>query len=396
MIYLLYIAIGYLVLTSLIMYWNRKTFGPLQTLDRYVAPSDETYVSICIPARNEENTIKRCVESVLNQEYSALEVLVLDDNSSDKTLQILESLETEYSSRLKVVNGKPKPNDWLGKPWACHQLSERANGDILIFIDADVWLEPETVKRIIRTMGRDIVDFVTVWPRQHLGSLLEKIVIPQIYYVLVTLLPIAWVHKIPKWIPPFLRSEISPLFAAACGQFMAFKKSAYHKIGGHKAVKNKIIEDGELAKNIKRAGLPMKMYHGIGSVHCRMYYTTNQIQEGFRKNFLAGFNYNIPLFIIMGLLHIIVFLVPFLTLFYGFISGSVMHTFLSSAIILFFTLQRIILDSWFKWNPLYSLLHAAGVLWFQLLGIIVLRDYSKDLSVTWKGREIKHSKSAQN
>lgn len=396
MVYLLYIALCYLLLTSFILYWNRQKFGPLQTLDRYISPTDATRVSICIPARNEENNIKKAVESSLNQSYEALEVIVLDDNSTDKTQQILRSLKAEYGEYLQVIDGEPKPDDWLGKPWACHQLSQQATGDILIFIDADVWLEPETVKRVIRTMGRNVVDFLTVWPRQHLGSLTEKIVIPQIYFALVTLLPTAFVYKIPRWIPSFLHRRISPAFAAACGQFMAFKKSAYHKVGGHQAVKNKLIEDGELAKNIKRAGLPMKMYHGIGSVHCRMYSSASQIYEGFRKNFLVGFNYNIPLFVLMALLQFTVFLVPFGALLYGVLAGSLIHILLSAMVILIFTLQRIILDYWFKWNPLYSLLHAAGVLWFQLLGIIVLQDYSKDRPVTWKGRKINHRKSAQN
>lgn len=396
MVYLLYIALGYLLLTSLMLYWNRKEFGPLQTLDRYVSPTDATGVSICIPARNEETTVKRSVESALNQHYETLEVIVLDDNSTDKTPQILRSLKAEYGDLLQIIDGEPKPDDWLGKPWACHQLSQQATGDILIFIDADVWLERSAVKRVVRTMGREVIDFLTVWPQQHLGSLMEKIVIPQLYYALVTLLPIAFVYKIPRWIPTFLRKKISPVFAAACGQFMAFKSAAYHKIGGHQAVKNKIVEDLELARKIKKAGRPMKMYHGLGSVHCRMYTSPKMIFEGFRKNFLAGFNHNIFSFTLVALLHLVVFLIPFATLFYGLISGSVIYIALSAAVIMGFTLQRIIVDYWFEWNPVYSLLHGIGVLWFQVLGVTVLYDYYKGRPVTWKGRKIENINSVKN
>ena len=388
MIYLLYIALGYLAVTTFVMLWNRKTFSTLRSLENYVLPTDTPKVSICIPARNEEHNIERCIRSALNQKYPELEVLVLDDESTDDTTRILYDLKEEYPYELILLSGKPKPEDWLGKPWACQQLGEAASGDIIIFIDADVWLHPNTITRTVRTMGGDVLDFLTVWPQQKLESFWEKTVVPLVYYALTTLLPFAYVKKSPKWIPTRLREESAPLFAAACGQFMAFKRSAYDKIGGHQSVKNKIVEDVELAKNIKAKGLIMDMYNGIGSVHCRMYQSQDELFEGFRKNFLAGFGYNIPLFIGMGLLHVIVFVLPYLSLAYGLLTDTTLISILSALVILIVLLQRILLSKWFNWNPLYSLTHVLGVGWFQRLGITSLQDYFGNEKASWKGREV--------
>jgi len=393
MIYLLFTALIYLTVTSCIFFWNRKVFTPLRSLKNYVLPTCIPKVSICIPARNEENNIKRSVSFALAQRYEALEVLVLDDNSSDRTPEILNAIDNSSNHKLKLIEGKPKPNDWLGKSWACHQLSKHASGEILIFIDADVWLEPEATLRVIRTMGHDVVDFLTVWPRQELRTFWEKTIIPLVYYSLFTLLPFACVHKFPRWIPAIFRRKLSPFFAAATGQFMAFKRSAYEAIGGHESVKHTIVEDVELAKNIKRHGFSMKMYNGISAVHCRMYTSLDEIQQGFRKNFLAGFNYNIPLFIFMGLLHIIVYILPAITLIVALFTNQILTGILSAACILTVIIQRLLMDSRFRWERKYSLTHILGVGWFQILGIIVLQDYFKNKMPTWKGRPVSEKKN---
>ncbi|MDZ7715541.1 MAG: glycosyltransferase family 2 protein [Balneolaceae bacterium] len=392
MIYLLYIALAYLLITSFVMLWNKTTFSPLRSLKNYVLPTDTPKVSICIPARNEEGNIERCVRSALNQQYPNLEVLVLDDDSTDETPRILYDLKEEYPYELILLSGKPKPDDWLGKPWACQQLGEAASGNVIIFIDADVWLEPDTVTRTIRTMGGDVLDFLTIWPQQKLGSFWEKTIVPLVYYALTTLLPFAYVKKPPKWIPSVLRQKTGPMFAAACGQFMAFKRSAYDKIGGHQSVKDEIVEDVALAKKIKGNSLIMDMYNGISSVHCRMYNSQQELFEGFRKNFFAGFSYNIPLFVGMGLLHIIVFILPYVGLISGLLSDNTLMTVLSASAILIVMLQRLILAKWFKWKPIYSLTHLLGVIWFQRLGVTSLQDFLGDGNTTWKGRDISQKK----
>lgn len=389
MLILFYIALGYLVITTTILLRNRSDFkvpGPVPP--GYFA-RQAPGVSICIPARNEGASIERCVRSAVNQQYPDFHVYVLDDGSTDATPNILDKLKNQFPKRLTVLSGRPKPDDWLGKPWACHQLAEASHEEILLFIDADTWLEPAAVAKTIRIMGQDILDFITLWPSQQLGSFREKTVIPLIYMALLTLLPVRYVRRPPKWIPPFLRKLLSPLFSAACGQFMAFKRRSYEGVGGHQSVKDKIVEDVGLARNIKRAGYTMNMYHGRDLVSCRMYRSHSELWQGLRKNFLAGFGYNIPLFAVMGLLHLVAYVLPFLALPLLLVwNGSpILLGFCTVALLLVLT-QRFIVNRWFDWNRFYILLHPLGVGWFQVLAIQVLKDYMIQNSPTWKERKL--------
>lgn len=388
MIYLIYLSIGYLAVTTLILLRNHTHFISLHPSreTRYLDQSPP--VSICIPARNEEDTIERCVNTALKQSYPDFEVLVFDDGSTDRTGRILEKLQERHPHRLTVLKGSTKPDDWLGKPWACHQLSKTASGELLIFADADTWFEPDAIGRVVRSMGHDVIDFLTVWPRQRLETFWEKMIIPLIYYALLSLLPAYYVYRAPRWIPSFLKSRLAPYFAAACGQFLAFKRSAYERIGGHEAVKDEIVEDVALARRIKKSGFRMRMYYGADTVGCRMYNSLNEIKEGFRKNFLAGFGFNLPLFVLAGLLHIIVYVVPYLTLLAGIILGDRILLMLSGIPVLLILFHRLLISRWFSWNFGYGLLHPVSVLWFQWLAMIVLRDYYTGRRPEWKGRQV--------
>ncbi|MDX1587236.1 MAG: glycosyltransferase family 2 protein, partial [Balneolaceae bacterium] len=136
MLYPLYIAAIYLLVTTVILLRNRKDFHPLKAAGQKYFEGDAPLVSLCIPARNEEGNIERCVRSAMNQSYPNLEVIVLDDHSSDRTPEILFRLANKSENSIHIIQGKTKPDNWLGKPWACQQLAEEAEGDILIFIDA--------------------------------------------------------------------------------------------------------------------------------------------------------------------------------------------------------------------------------------------------------------------
>ena len=381
---LLYISVGFLIYTSFILGMNLIDFKGLKNT---IVPdsSEKPKVSICIPARNEASVIERCVTSALKQNYPNFEVLVLDDQSTDGTGEILAKL-SGIINNLIHIKGKEKPNEWLGKPWACHQLSEAASGEILIFIDADVWLDEDAIPKAVSELSD--VDAITVWPEQIVESFWEKQVIPLVYFALYTLLPSRYVEQAPKWLPSFLRKKLAPKFAAACGQFIAFNKNAYSKINGHESVKNQIIEDVELAKNIKSSGLTLKMLHGVGSVFCRMYSNDSELWNGLRKNFFVGFGKNTVLFLLMSVLHLIVFVAPIFTFVYGFQVNSVELLIWSSISLILIFSQRATLNFIFKWDIYSSFTHVIGVLWFQALGIQCLTDHFTGKSVSWKGRNL--------
>ena len=342
------------------------------------------FISICIPARNEDRVIERCVTSALKQDYPNYEVLVLDDNSTDNTTQILEQL-SGIIANLKHLKGTPKPDNWLGKPWACHQLSRAAKGDILVFIDADVWLEPNALIDTVSNIQNK--DAITVWPQQKLISFWENMTVPLVYFALFTLLPAVYVERPPRWMPNFLHSTFNTKFVAACGQFFAFKRSSYDLINGHESVKEQVVEDMELAKNLKSNGLKLQMLHGLNSVYCRMYTSHQDIWNGFIKNFFAGFG-SILEFIFMGIIHFLVFLFPIITLTIGFMNDQNQIIFLSLIIFVIIFIQRTLLSIRFKWNIIFGLLHPFSVLWFQILGVISIINKVFGIKTSWKGREV--------
>jgi len=386
---LLYIALGYLLLTTIILLLNKSDFQPLPEVGAQYLKRQAPSVSICIPARNEEQNIKKCLNAAIKQNYPNVHTYVLDDRSEDQTAKIIEALAHEYPDQITAISGQPKPNDWLGKPWACQQLADASEGDILLFADADTWMEPNTVTKTIRTMGRDVLDLLTLWPNQQLKSFWEKMVIPLIYQALFTHLPVRYVHHPPKWLPPFLRKPLAPLFTAACGQFMTFKRTAYDNIGGHHSVKNRVLDDVALAREIKRSGFTMNMYNGQNSVKCRMYRSHSELWHGLRKNFFAGFGFNLSFFVFTGFLHFISYIFPILLL--PFLSWSfpltwtLMLAILATLLIYF---QRFYINSWFHWNRFFALFHPLGIAWYQLLGLQVMKDFSSAEGAYWKGREL--------
>lgn len=384
MMIILYISIGFLLYNSIVLGMNLFDFKALKAT---IIPKnlDKPKVSICIPARNEEDVIEQCVTSALKQNYPNYEVLVLDDQSTDGTTEILEKL-SGIINNLVHIKGKPKPNDWLGKPWACHQLSEAASGDILVFIDADVWMEEDVLPKTVAELSE--LDAITIWPQQITETFWEKQVIPLIYFALFTLLPARYVEQAPRWLPTPLRSKFAPLFAAACGQFIAFNKESYDQINGHQSVKDQIIEDVELSKNIKKHGLSLRMLHGAESVYCRMYSTHKDLWNGLRKNFFVGFNKNVLFFLAMAALHILVFIAPLLAFVYGFETNSTELLVGSSIAVFLIFILRATLNFIFNWDIYSSFTHALGVLWFQALGIQCLIDYFTNKSVNWKGRKL--------
>lgn len=383
--WLLFVSLFYLLITSAVFLRNRFELTSLYT----ELPSDfKPFISICIPARNEETSIYQLLHTLEKQALVKYQVHVLDDQSSDQTFKIAESFQKKYPQQFFAHKGKEKPDGWLGKPWACYQLSKKTDADIIVFLDADTELQPGALQKIAATFDHYNLDMLTVWPRQKLFTFWEQTIIPVVHYTLFSVLPSIYVYRHPKWMPSFLRKKMSPKFAAACGQCLAFTREAYEAIGGHKSVKDKVLEDVELAKMIKKKGFVLRMFDGIGSVSCRMYHNEKEIFEGLRKNFLLGFNNFIPAFILTGVLHLVVFVLPFISIFISLFTFNRIIFFLSAASISLILIQRLILAIWFKINPLFSFTHPIAVLWFEWLAVVKIRDYLGGRSTNWKGRNV--------
>lgn len=295
-VYFIAIVLIGLSLTTII---NVLIFPQLKISDA----SDETYkVSILIPARNEEHNIERSVRSILSQTYGNFELIVLNDNSTDATGSILNSI-AESDTRIQVLNGKPLPVGWMGKNWACHQLAQQAIGEIIIFTDADVIWSPDALRAVVSAMQTNQADLFTVWSTQETQTFAERLTVPLIGYAVLTYLPVFMTHYSPFTV-----------FAAANGQCMAWTRRAYDKIGGHTAVAKHVLDDVTLARLSKKAGLRLRMADANKLIHCRMYHDWDDVRAGFAKNILAGYGNSVSALTLSIFFHIIVYIVPLLLL----------------------------------------------------------------------------------
>jgi chlorobactene glucosyltransferase len=271
-------------------------------------------VSVLIPARNEARGIAQTVQALLAQDFPDLEVIMLDDHSEDGTSQVAE-VAAQGDQRFQVCWGSELPPGWGGKNWACHQLSTRAQEDWLVFTDADVEWKPGALANLVGYAIYEKADMVTVWPTQRTVTWGERLVVPLIALSIMAYLPILAVHYVP-W----------PVFSAANGQCLLFRRSAYEKIGGHSAIRSSIVEDISLAQLVKSRGLRLRMLDGAGLILCRMYHNWDEVRDGFSKNILAGHANNLVFLGLSTLFHWLVFVVPWLWLGLGWIETFTSQT----------------------------------------------------------------------
>ena len=293
------ITIVFLLLLLLIALSNTRSF---RRLGDYPAPSRFLRVSILVPARNEEQNIAACVRSLLAQDYPDFEVIVLDDESTDRTWEMLEGLTKENKS-LKIRKGKPLPRGWIGKHWACHQLVGVASGELFLFTDADTRHHPNTLREAAAAFEAEEADFLTALPREEAKSLGEKLTIPVMSFGINSFLPVGFAH----------RTRLSA-FCLAVGQFMLFRRKAYEKIGGYEAAKQKVLDDVWFGRRIKAQGLRWRIVDATQYVSCRMYTNLGEVSEGFSKNLYATFGNNLLVYIPVWLWLIAVFLFPMFVL----------------------------------------------------------------------------------
>jgi len=240
-------------------------------------------LSILIPARNEERQIEQVIKSALAQQNVLLELLVLDDHSTDATAKLAKGA-MQGDVRARLLEGKDLPEGWLGKSWACHQLAQEASGEWLLFIDADVQLAPDASTRALSYAKKMKLDALSVFPFQEMRSFGERLTVPLMHQLLLSLLPLN-----------FIRWFKHPSLAAANGQFLLLSAAVYRSQQPHEQVRNDIVEDIAIFRQLKAAGKRvMTLTDPEGVIRCRMYHDLGEGVRGFSKNVLAGFGYSIP------------------------------------------------------------------------------------------------------
>jgi chlorobactene glucosyltransferase len=353
----------------------------LRSLKDYKKCRQQSFVSVLIPARNEEEGIGSCVKSLLAQDYPHYEVLVLDDDSSDGTWQILESLAAS-NSRLNIGKGTPLPQGWLGKHWACHQLSLKAQGDLLLFTDADTIHRPSMLKHAVAAMEAEKTDLISALPKQVMPSFLEKLIMPFSYWGIISFLPLTIAYR-----------NQNILFSAATGQFMLFKTSSYRQIGGFEAVGQHVVDDIELCKRVRSHGLRWRLLDGRSGYRVRQYKNCRELFEGYTKNLFAGFGNNAAAYISIWLWLTAVFWLPLISLTLGLVNNDTLNflTWLGAGGIMVSLATWFIACARFGF-PLYLPFFYPAII--LIMTSMAMSSMAMNLSrkATWKGRLMPGSK----
>ncbi|NVN02116.1 MULTISPECIES: glycosyltransferase [Asaia] len=248
----------------------------LRALSRAPHPTSSTNegVSVLIPARNEAGQIREALEAILANGSLVREIIVLDDNSSDDT--IIKAREVG-DPRIRIVSGKPLPPGWCGKSHACAQLARHARQDWLLFLDADVRLAPEAVRRLMTVVNEQrSISLVSGVPHQETHSFFEWLLLPFINVLLFGYLPL-----------PLDKGRTASL-AAACGQLVLVKAQAYREAGGHEAIRSRLHDGLALARSLRQHGFCTRLVDATDLAHCRMYRSASQVYAGLMKNAVEG------------------------------------------------------------------------------------------------------------
>ncbi len=362
------VNIFFLILTLSNVLFLRKT-------GIYKKPSSYPFISVLVPARNEEKNLIPCIESLLNQNYSNYEVIFLNDNSTDKTEEILKLYEKH--PLFRYYNGMNLEEGWKGKAFASQQLLQYAKGEICFFTDADTVHSPETLSFLVGKMEEYGVDFISGYAFHKSITFGEKIIIPALYVLTILFLPLALVYY----------SEF-PIFSFAIGQIIFTKKKVMEHIGGFEEIKDEIVEDMALARKVKENKFRILFIDAKSYISCRMYKNYKEGFLGIARVIYPAISKN--LFIFLGLVISLFILIEFPIIYYILnFNNSSIYTKLSSYSIFLFTTSWII-SLYDRKQPLTSfLLYPFFFLNLIIMAIFSMLKIGFGKGIEWKERLVK-------
>jgi hypothetical protein len=329
-------------------------------------------VSVLIPARNEAANLDAAVLSVLANTGVEFEVILLDDQSTDATPEIMRRLAAG-DPRVRPAAAPPLPAGWCGKQHACHVLSGLARNPLLVFMDADVRLAPDALERMAAFMEHTGVGLASGVPRQITGTWLERLLIPLVHFVLLGFLPMLWARH-SRW----------QAFAAGCGQLFVARAEEYRRAGGHAAIRTTLHDGIKLPRAFRRAGIRTDLFDATPVASCRMYHNTSEVWNGLAKNATEGMAAPVAIGVWTLLLaggQVLPFLLllgtPFLdtpTIATAAIAGGV-------------SLATRLLGAWrFRQSVLSALLQPVGITLFLAVQWTALMRSVRKQPASWRGR----------
>jgi len=329
-------------------------------------------ISVLIPARNEEGNIKKCVSSLLRQNYPNLEIIVLDDNSSDQTYKIVKEL-SQGPKKLKIVKGKNLPPGWNGKNWACHQLSQLAKGKWFLFTDADTTHKPHSVSTTIAAAQKNNSVFITCIPGLITKTWSEKLYLPIIHFAFLVLVPFKLINYAKD-------SRLS----FGIGPFMLIERDFFFVCGGYEVLKKEIVDDMALAKIVKENRGKITILDGTKFMNVRFYTNFIELWKGFSKNHYEAIGSAPHILAGVFLVGYFLFIYPYLSL-WGALESHQSFT-LPLLQVITISIMKIVLALRFNTSIFYSLLHPFTVI---LAFLIILNSFRLSLfkkKIEWKER----------
>jgi chlorobactene glucosyltransferase len=336
-------------------------------------------VSVIVPARNEEENLPVLLASLTSLEYPNYEILVVDDQSEDRTAELVEQAPPGNARALRLVRGDTPPEGWFGKPWACFQGAREARGTLLLFTDADTWHHPGLLKRAVLGLETEAADLLTLIGRQVMGSFWERLLQPQFFMLLAARFPRAGTPRKPgQW-----------RHAIANGQYLLFRRHVYDAVGGHEAVGGEVVEDMRMAQILVRGGWRLVVREGRG-LRTRMYRSLGGLVAGWSKNITTGAlqatggwlqSLILPLSLVAG---IWLWLVPPAILTWALLtsSGGLVLQFGVATTgfgILYWGLASAVMGG----NPLHGLIYPLGSI---VTAYIFILSWARGGKIFWRGR----------
>lgn len=323
-------------------------------------------VSVLIPARNEERSIRDSVTAALRSRWMELEVIVLDDHSGDRTAEIVREI-ARTDPRVRLETAPPLPKGWCGKQHACHALSRLARHPVLVFLDADVRLAPDGLARSAAFLERSGAGLVSGFPRQETVTVLERLLLPLIHFVLLGFLPMKR-----------MRRSLHPSYGAGCGQLFIARRPDYDRAGGHAAIRSSLHDGISLPRAFRRAGIATDLFDATEIAACRMYRDAAEVWRGLAKNAIEGVaspGKILPVTLLLLAGQVLPFLLP------------VLFGWPALPIVLAAWLPRWLAVRRFHQPLDGALLHPLGILIFLAVQWYVLGRHLLGRPAGWKGRE---------
>src|SRR5947208_6714636 len=337
--------------------------------------SNVPLVSIILPVRNQARTVSDCVSSLVGLEYPNREIIVVDGGSTDGTRELVQKFVPE----ITIVDEDPLPVGWVGKNWACHLGYKKSRGELLLFTDGDSFHATDSLARSVNYLRSEKADLVTLAPGTILRSFWERLLQPPIFLLIMIL------------VGGKLVNDDNRQNAIGNGQYMLFRREAYEKIGGHYAVRDKIIEDYSLGRLLKRAGMRLRFVTASDALGVRMYASLGEIWRGWRKNFYTvSERHMLPRAVTRIFLMFTFLVMPFAVLGYGILlaAATPLNVYLIAALFMsgLLWLGMVMLDSSLGVSSLSALILQLALLVYIFLAIVSIVRRSLAYGFSWKGR----------